>query len=96
MKMLIVIYAGPAPERVVAFLDAHEVTGYSELRNVLGAGVTGRREGTRAWPGDATLFMSAVPDERAGALVDALRAESGALAGGERLHVAVLPMETFF
>lgn len=96
MKMLMVVYAGSSPHRVASLLDRHDGGGYTEFRNAHGAGVTGRRDGSRAWPGESTLFLSVVPHERSDELVSLLRAQARVLPDGERLHVAVLPTETFF
>ena len=96
MKMLMLVYSGSSPRRISSLLDRHHAGGYSEFRNVHGAGSTGRREGTRAWPGESTLFVSVVPGERSDELVAALRDATATLPAGERLHVAVLPTETFF
>jgi hypothetical protein len=96
MKMLMPIYSGSNPQRISSLLDEHCAGGYTEFRNVHGAGTTGRREGNRAWPGDSTLFVSVVPERTAATLVEALRDESARLPPGERLHVAVLPTDTFF
>lgn len=95
MRMLMLIYSGPNPQRVSSLLDRHHAGGYTEFRNVHGAGATGRREGTRAWPGDSSLFVSVVPQHQADELVTTLGDEVRRLPGGERLHVAVLPLETF-
>jgi hypothetical protein len=96
MKMLMVVYSGPSPSRISSLLDRHEAGGYTEFRNAHGAGSTGRREGSRAWPGESTLWVSIVPEARSAELVGTLRDEVTQLAQGERLHVAVLPTETFF
>jgi hypothetical protein len=96
MKMLMLVYSGPAPQRISSLLDRHHAGGYTEFRNAHGTGSTGRREGTRAWPGESTLWVSIVPEAQSEALVGTLRAESAQLPTGERLHVAVLPTETFF
>ena len=96
MKMLMLVYSGAAPSRVSSLLDAHHSGGWTEFAGVHGAGATGRRDGSRAWPGDSTLFVSVVPAETASVLVDAVRAEAGRLPSGERLHVAVLPTDSFF
>ena len=99
MKMLMVVYSGPTPQRVATVLDHHHAGGYTEFDNAHGAGNTGRREGSRAWPGESTLFVSVVPEPTSDEIVSTLRAlrdelvESGS---GERLHVAVLPAESFF
>ena len=96
MKMLVLIYSGPTPQRISSLLDRHHAGGYTEFRNAHGSGATGRREGTRAWPGESTLFVSVLPSEHTDSLVGAPRDAAGQLPTGERLHVAVLPTETFF
>ena len=96
MKMLMVIYSGDEPQRISSLLDAHHAGGYTEFRDAHGSGATGRRAGTRAWPGASTLFVSVVPTDTAEPLVARLRADADRLPPGERLHVAVLPAETFF
>ena len=96
MKMLMVVYSGSSPRRISSLLDAHHAGGYTEFRNAHGVGSTGKRDGSRAWPGDSTLYVSVLPAERSDELVATLRHESTRLPTGERLHVAVLPTETFF
>ena len=96
MKMLIVVYSGSSPHRISSLLDDHHAGGYTEFRNAHGAGATGKREGSRAWPGESTLFFSVVPADRSADLVEDLREEGSRLPAGERMHVAVLPTETFF
>jgi hypothetical protein len=96
MKLLLVIYSGSRSELVPELLDQHHAGGYTELGPVHGAGATGKREGSRAWPGDASVFFSVVPKERVDALLRALRERSTRLPVGERLHATVLPTETFF
>lgn len=94
--MLMVVYSGASPQRISSLLDAHHAGGYTEFRNAHGVGGTGRRDGSRAWPGESTLWVSVVPEPTSDELVDTLRGETSRLPMGERLHVAVLPTETFF
>jgi hypothetical protein len=96
MKLLLIVYSGSASRLVPELLETHQAGGYTRLNPAFGAGETGRREGTRAWPGQADVFFSVVPSERVPELTAALRGEAEALGEGERLHVAVLPTETFF
>ena len=96
MKMLMLVYSGPAPQRISSLLDRPPAGGYTEFRNAHGAGSTGRREGSRAWPGESTLWVTVVPESASAELLDTLRREAGQFPAGERLHVAVLPTETFF
>jgi hypothetical protein len=95
MKLLLILYSGPTPSPIEALLEAHDGIGYTELANAHGAGVTGRVAGTRAWPGTASVLLTAVPDERVAAIEEALRAYRDAAPPGERLHVATLPVERF-
>lgn len=96
MKMLMVVYSGSAPRRISSLLDEHHAGGYTEFRNARGAGTTDKREGSRAWPGESTLWVSVVPEAESEELVRSLREEVPRLSAGERLHVAVLPTESFF
>jgi hypothetical protein len=95
MKMFWIIYTGPRPARVAETLLAHGASGYTELPRAHGAGMHGRIEGTRAWPGEETMFTSVVPGNRAQQVVDGLSALQDRVVPGERLHFAVLPVEHF-
>ncbi len=96
MKMLMVVYSGSQPHRISSLLDRHHAGGYTEFRNTHGVGSSGRRDGSRAWPGESTLWISVTPEAQSAELVTTLRDESARLPAGERLHVAVLPTDTFF
>jgi hypothetical protein len=96
MKLLLVIYSGGQSRLVPELFDQHHVGGYSQLSHVHGAGTTGRLSGSRAWPGDASVYFSVVPSERVDGLLNALRTRAQQLEPGERLHAAVMPTETFF
>lgn len=93
MRMLLVIYAGDTPSRVTEVLDRFQVEGYTELPGARGSGQTGPRLGTRAWPGGSTVFFTMVPRAEATPVVEAFAEEARRLPDGERLHVAVLPVE---
>ena len=96
MKLLMMLYAGPNPQRVSDVLEVHEVQAFTEIDRAHGRGRTGRIEGTRAWPGETSVLFSIVPDDRIDGLQDALRGLASDATSGERLHVAVLPVEHFF
>lgn len=95
MKLLLIIYSGRNSRLVPQLLETHQAGGYTRLEPAHGAGETGRREGTRAWPGSAEVYFSIVPAERVPQLTAALKEEAGSLSEGERLHMAVLPTEAF-
>ncbi len=95
MKTLLILYAGPEPRVVEQMLDAHGAGGWTELTHARGAGASGRHEGTRAWPGDTTVFLSVVPAEQMESLTAAIVSTRAGLGVGERLHAAVLPTDAF-
>ena len=94
MKMLVLTYSGADPHVVSALLNDAGVLGHTCLEGARGHGLTGPRAGTRAWPGDVTVCFSVVDDALAG--VAAMRCRAAQLPPGERLHVAVLPVDSFF
>lgn len=96
MRMFILMYSGPTPARVEEILERHDVHAWTSYAGGKGAGSTGKHHGTRAWPGETTTVMSVVPAANAEALAAAIEQEADALPGGERLHLAVLPIERFF
>lgn len=96
MKLLLTVYTGPNPKRITSLFEKFDVDGWTELDHAHGAGRTGRREGTRAWPGESSLFFTAIDEDRCGDLRGALRQEQQRLEGDERLHVLTLPVDDFF
>ena len=96
MKFLFRSYAGADPGRIAHRLDAEGVPGHTRFAPSRGHGLTGPREGIRAWPGEVTVFAAVVPTAIATQVLDALRQEAATLPPGERLHVASLPVEHFF
>ena len=96
MRLLMVVYAGETPEVVTARLAASGSGAWTGFSGAHGSGRTGRREGTRAWPGDERVFFSLVADDAAAALRASLADARDALPPGERMHVAVMPVEDFF
>ena len=96
MQLLLIVYSGPSPSRITSLFESHHVQGWTEMDHAHGAGTSGRREGTRAWPGESSLFFTAIEQDRCGELKGALRAEQASLGEGERLHVMSLPVNDFF
>jgi hypothetical protein len=93
MKMLVMTYSGDDPERVSTLLDRLGVPGHTRFDHGHGHGLTGPRDGTRVFPGQVTVCFSVVDDAMAGAAATACR--TAELPPGERLHLAVLPVESF-
>jgi hypothetical protein len=94
MKMLVLTYSGSDPSLVSALLDEAGVPGHTCLEGGRGHGLTGPRAGTRAWPGQVTVCFSVVDDALAEVTAGCCR--TAQIPPGERLHVAVLPVDSFF
>lgn len=60
MKMVLMIVDAGHSDEIKQMMQDCEVPGYSELPEVLGKGSTGKKLGSRAFPGSSTLFMVAL------------------------------------
>ena len=72
IALMIFVDADRAPD-VEQVLETRDLPGYTEFPNVLGKGQTGRKFGTRAFPGSTSLYFTVLPRVDAPALLDALR-----------------------
>ena len=95
MKTIFIIHAGADEHRIPRLLEQHGARGYTQIGRGIGAGSTGRLEGTRAWPGHATLWLTITPDAEAALLLAALREMKANLEAGEHLHASVMQTELF-
>ena len=95
MKTIFIIHAGADEHRVPRLLEKHGARGYTQIGRGIGAGSTGRLEGTRAWPGHATLWLTIIPDDEAEGLVQVLRDVKTKLEPGEHLHASVMQTDDF-
>ena len=60
--MLMIFVDADHAADVEELLDAHQVPGYSEIPAVRGKGQSGRKLGSRAFPGSSTLYLVGVDD----------------------------------
>jgi hypothetical protein len=93
MKLVLFLYHGPDPEQLHALIERLGLPGHTDLGEIHGAGRTGRREGTRAFPGGGSALFSVVPAETIDSVMAQARTLADALPAGERLHAFVLPVE---
>jgi hypothetical protein len=92
-KLVLFLYHGPDPERLHGLVHQLGLPGHTDLGEIHGAGSTGRREGTRAFPGGGSAMFSVVAPEAVSGVLTAARVLANALPDGERLHTFVLPVE---
>jgi hypothetical protein len=96
MTLLLIIYGGPRSELVPALLNQYQVRGWTQLGQAHGVGRSGRRSGSRAWPGESQVYFTVVAKPLVGRLSAALREKKVDAIPGESIHIAVLPVERFF
>ena len=93
MKLLMVICPEERRDQVTAMVEKHGVRSFTELPQVIGEGVTGKRLGTHVWPGKSVLMFTVVSDEKKDELVPALKECQKSLFPGEGMKAFVLPAE---
>ena len=93
MKMLLIIGPRERHEELIRLIDTAGVHAYTELTQVTGEGLTGKKLGTSEWPDRSTLLFSIVPDDRLTALKASLKKFKTVLYPEEGLRVFVLPVE---
>ena len=93
MKLVLLLHAGPAGDRLHRVADALGLAAHTDLGVVHGAGASGRHEGSRAFPGDGHAMFAVVEDGRADQLAADLARVRADLPPDERLHAFILPVE---
>ncbi len=73
MKLLLIFVDTDHARDVERILDESDVPGYSEFPTVLGKGATGRKLGSRAFPGSSSLYFVVLPEGDCGGLCDRLK-----------------------
>jgi hypothetical protein len=74
MKMLMIVVDETRREQLEIALEESGVAGYTELSHATGAGTTGLRLGSRAFPRTSAVVFSLVADESVAPLREKLRA----------------------
>jgi hypothetical protein len=93
MKMLMIICPEDRRDQIMALVEGHGVRSFTELPQVIGEGVTGKRLGTHVWPGNSMLLFTVVSDGKKDELVAALKECQKSLFPSEGMKVFVLPAE---
>jgi len=73
MKLILIIFDADKEKEVYGILDSSGVSGFTTWGPVYGKGKqSDPRMGTQVWPGDNRIIMTAIPDEDAVTLKEAL------------------------
>ena len=93
MRLLLIVVDSDHKEDVERILDAEAIEGYSEVPTVLGKGKTGKKKGSRAFPGSSTLFFTAISGDTCAGLCDELKSLRDRYGKEEGLRVFTLDAE---
>jgi hypothetical protein len=72
MQMLMMIVEQAHREKIEAALSEHRVLGYTEIPTVYGAGATGPRLGSRAFPESSSIIFTVAESSKVQELLDAI------------------------
>lgn len=91
MKLLLVVVEGSHKEEIETLLQKAGASGYTEIPNALGVGMTGPRLGSRAFPKTSAVIFSALEDDALVRLREEIRTYCQSC--GERVKLFALSAE---
>ena len=94
MKMLLIICPETRQDELRDLIARHDVHAYSELKNVLGEGKTGKKMDTQIWPEKSILIFTVVGENKSKELLSALQDFQKQLYKEEGFRVFALPAES--
>jgi hypothetical protein len=74
VKLMMIIVESAYKEELEVLLRRNQVHGYTEVPQVHGAGETGVKMGSRAFPKTSSLFFTIIPDDQVQVLRDDIQA----------------------
>ena len=93
MKLVLVLCDTSRSQEIMKLQESHGATGYTEVPMVLGAGATGKRMDSRAWPGRGCMLFTLVERVKADGLIDTLKGFHGSLQEGEGFRIFSMDAE---
>lgn len=93
MKMVMIICPDHRIAELREQIRKHNIHAYTELKDVAGEGLTGKKLGTRLWPEKSIIVFTVISDDRKDDLLADLRRCSESLFPEEGMRVFVLPVE---
>ena len=93
MKLVMILVDADRAPDVEAVLESRGLPGYTEIPQVLGKGYTGRKFGTRAFPGATTLYFTVIPAAQVAGLAEELRRLRATRGSAEGLRAFTLDTE---
>jgi hypothetical protein len=96
MRLMMVLAPSDCLSDVQNLLDDYEIHAYTEIPSVLGAGESGRKMGTRAFPGTTSMILAIVGEDEGERLVAAVRGYGEERRCCHELRIFALPAERVF
>jgi hypothetical protein len=96
MKLLLIMCDTEDLLKVREIVENSDVCGYSEIPNLHGAGIFGKKLGTRAFPGTSCVIFTCIRDEKAVELAQRLSDLRKQCPETRTIHAATIPMDHFF
>ena len=93
MNLLLVMVPSECLEDIQEIVRGHDVKAYTELPNLPGAGASGGRLGTRAFPGTSSILMTVVRPDQTTKIRAALEAYAAEPENCDMIRVFSLPAE---
>ncbi len=92
MKLVMMIVESSHKEELEVLINRNDIVGYTEIPEVLGAGESGFRMGSAAFPKTSSIIFTIVAAGKLRALVDDIKSSCGD-ACGKTLKVVVWGIE---
>jgi len=93
MKLILILVPSECLEGMQEVIEQHDIHAYTEIPRVLGSGSSGRKLGTRAFPGSSSMLMVVVKAQDADRVMDAVRAYASQSACSEGIRAFAVPAE---
>lgn len=93
MKMLFVIYATAIEPEITSLIEEMDIQGYTRWEKVQGMGSTGKRYGSKTWPGTNTMRLIADEEEKVLSFIEKVKELRTSFANPPALKVFMLPVE---
>jgi hypothetical protein len=93
MRLVLIMAPGECLEEIQELVIRHDIRTFTEIPNVPGAGRTGAKLGTRAFPGTSSMLLTIVPREEVARITEAIREYSAVPENCSQVAVFALPAE---
>lgn len=94
MKLVMILVPSECLSEVRKVIESHDTHAYTEVPSVLGSGRTGRKLGTRAFPGTSSMILAIVKSEESAKVLQALRDHAATSKHADGIRAFSVPAES--